>query len=53
MPKDDRVTQHIAEKVRRGEVVSELVNMPEAYSVVRPMPVECRPYTTYGSSSGF
>merc|ERR1712223_1523915 len=56
MPKDDRVTQHIAEKVRRGEVVDELVNMPEAYSVMKYMPVDCRPYTTYGmsgSSSGF
>merc|ERR1712066_1056959 len=56
MPKDDRVTQHIAEKVRRGEVVDELVNMPEAYPVMKYMPVDCRPYTTYGmsgSSSGF
>jgi len=52
MPKDDRVTQHIAEKVRRGQVVDELVNMPEAYSVTKYMPVDCRPYSTYGMSSG-
>merc|ERR1712186_58043 len=56
MPKDDRVTQHYVNKVRAGMILDELVNMPEAYSVMKYMPVDCRPYTTYGmsgSSSGF
>lgn len=51
MAKDDRVTQHMAMKVRRGDVLPELGNMPEAYSVKKTVPVECRPYPTYGSNS--
>ena len=44
MPKDDRVTQHMAGKVQRGELLPELRNMPEAYSKIMTVPVKCKPY---------
>ena len=52
MSKSDRKTQHIAEKVRRGEVVPELRNLPTRYSMVRSMPVDCKPNTAYGGRGG-
>ena len=51
MSKSDRRTQHIAEKIRRGEVVPELKNLPVTYSVERPIPVECKPYSMYSGSN--
>ena len=50
MPESDRKAQHIAEKVRRGESVPELRNLPTTYGKVRSMPVDCKPNTAYGSS---
>ena len=52
MSKSDRKTQHIAEKVRRGEVVPELRNLPTRYSMVRSMPVDCKPNTAYSGRGG-
>jgi len=52
MPKSDRKTQHIAEKVRRGEVVPELKNLPTRYSMERSMPVACKPNRAYGGRGG-
>ena len=52
MPESDRKTQHIAEKVRRGEVVPELKNLPTRYSMERSMPVACKPNRAYGGSGG-
>jgi len=51
MSKSDRRTQHIAEKIRRGEVVHELKNLPVTYSVERPVPIECKPYSMYSGSN--
>jgi len=50
MPEYDRKTQHIAEKVRRGETVPELRNLPTTFTKMRSMPVDCKPNTAYGSS---
>ena len=56
MPRDDRVTQHMAEKIKRGEVLPELRNMPEVYSTMRTVPVKCLflyhpwAYPTYGDT---
>ena len=52
MSKSDRKTQHIEEKVRRGEVVPELRNLPTRYSMVRSMPVDCKPNTAYSGRGG-
>merc|ERR1712165_638586 len=52
MSKSDRRTMHIAEKIRRGEVLPELKNLPESFSVERSVPVECKPYSIHGASSG-
>merc|ERR1712223_1443941 len=51
MSKSDRRTQHIAEKIRRGEVVHELKNLPVTFSAERPMPVECKPYTMHSGTN--
>merc|ERR1719451_201580 len=51
MSKSDRRTQHIAEKIRHGEVVHELKNLPVTFSAERPMPVECKPYTMHSGSN--
>merc|ERR1712241_779495 len=37
MPEYDRKTQHIAEKVRRGETVPELRNLPTTFTKMRSM----------------
>merc|ERR1719245_3015220 len=50
MPEYDRKTQHIAEKVRHGETVPELRNLPTTFTKMRSMPVDCKPNTAYGSS---
>ena len=50
MPRDDRITQHMAGKIKRGEVLPELRNMPEFYTTMRTVPDECRPYPTYGNT---
>ena len=50
MPEYDRKTQHIAEKVRRGETVPELRNLSRTFTKMRSMPVDCKPNTAYGSS---
>merc|ERR1712027_232035 len=50
MPEYDRKTQHIAEKVRRGETVPELRNLSTTFTKMRSMPVDCKPNTAYGSS---
>merc|ERR1712165_369389 len=52
MSKSDRRTMHIAEKIRSGEVLPELKNLPESFSVEKAVPVECKPYTIHGASSG-
>merc|ERR1711992_244521 len=52
MSKSDRRTLHIAEKVRRGETLPELKNLPESFSVEKSLPVECKPYSIHGASSG-
>ena len=52
MSKSDRRTMHIAEKVRRGETLPELKNLPESFSVEKSLPVECKPYSIHGASSG-
>merc|ERR1719150_1274764 len=51
MPEYDRKTQHIAEKVRAGETMPELRNLPTTFTKMRSMPVDCKPNTAYGSSS--
>jgi len=51
MSKSSRTAHHIAEKVRRGEVVPELETLPTTFSMVRSMPVECKPNSSYGSGS--
>ena len=51
MPKDDRVTQHMAMKIQRGDLLPELRTMPEAYASMKTLPVNCKPYSTYGGSS--
>ena len=48
MSKSDRRTQHIAEKIRRGEVVPELKNLPESFSSEKTVPVECKAYSIHG-----
>ena len=53
MSKSSRTAQHIADKVRRSEVVPELKNLPTTYSMVMYMPVECKPNSSYGSGSSF
>jgi len=53
MSKSSRTAQHIADKVRRGEVVPELKNLPTTYSMVMYMPVECKPNSSYGTGSSF
>merc|ERR1712158_354165 len=52
MSKSDRRTMHIAEKIRSGEVLPELKNLPESFSVEKAVPVECKPYTIHGASCG-
>ena len=52
MSKSDRRTQHIADKIRRGEVLPELKSLPESFSTDRPLPVECKPYAIHGGSNG-
>merc|ERR1719486_246164 len=52
MPKSDRKTQHIAEKVRRGDVVPELVNLPTSYTFAHYLPGTCKPNTGYGGGYG-
>merc|ERR1712038_2238353 len=52
MSKSDRRTMHIAEKIRSGEVLPELKNLPESFSVEKAVPVECKPYTIHGARSG-
>ena len=50
MSKSDRRTQHLAEKIRRGEVLPELKSLPESFSSEKTMPVECKPYSVHGGS---
>merc|ERR1711990_943819 len=50
MSKSDRRTQHLAEKIRRGEVLPELKNLAESFSSEKAMPVECKPYSIHGGS---
>ena len=52
MPKSDRRTMHILEKIRSGMILPELKNLPESFSIERPVPVECKPYSVYGAGSG-
>ena len=52
MPKADRKTQHIAEKVRRGDVVPELVNLPTSFTFSHYLPGTCEHNTAYGGGSG-
>merc|ERR1719373_1435211 len=52
MSKSDRRTMHILEKIRSGMILPELKNLPESFSIERNMPVECKPYSTYGAGSG-
>merc|ERR1712037_172255 len=51
MSKSNRRTHHIAEKIRSGEVLHELKNLPESFSTERSVPVECKPHTIHGGSS--
>merc|ERR1712037_654110 len=51
MSKSNRRTHHIAEKIRRREVLHELKNLPESFSTERSVPVECKPHTIHGGSS--
>merc|ERR1712088_397598 len=43
MSNSDRRTMHIAEKIRRGEVLPELKNLPESFSVERSVPLSASP----------
>merc|ERR1712010_260854 len=52
MSKSDRRTMHILEKIRSGMTLPELKNLPESFSIERPMPVECKPYSIHGAGSG-
>ena len=52
MSKSDRRTMHIAEKIRGGQVVPELRSLPESFHIEKSMPVDCKPYSIHGSSSG-
>merc|ERR1719232_1624147 len=52
MPKSDRRTMHILEKICSGMILPELKNLPESFSIERPVPVECKPYSVYGADSG-
>ena len=52
MSKSDRRTMHILEKIRSGMILPELKNLPESFSMERNVPVECKPYSTYGAGSG-
>merc|ERR1712158_336038 len=52
MSKSDRRTMHILEKIRSGMTLPELKNLPESFSIERPMPVECKPYSVHGAGSG-
>merc|ERR1712039_120987 len=52
MPKADRKTQHIAEKVRRGDVVPELENLPTSYTFSHYLPGTCKRNTAYGGDYG-
>jgi len=49
MPKADRKTQHIVDKVRRGDV-PELVNLPTSYTFSHYLPGTCKRNTAYGGS---
>merc|ERR1719328_22720 len=51
MPKSDRRTMHILEKIHSGMTLPELKNLPESFSIERPVPVECKPYSIYGAGS--
>merc|ERR1712038_756899 len=56
MSKSDRRAQRIAEKIRNGEVIThELMHFPVSYTMVREMPLECKPNTMHsgGYSSGY
>merc|ERR1712088_339498 len=42
----------LLEKIRSGMTLPELKNLPESFSIERPMPVECKPYSIHGAGSG-
>jgi hypothetical protein len=49
----DRKAEHIAEKIRQGQVLPELKNLPTSYSVERSIPVDCKPYHVSNRSQDF